>query len=312
MKQLTWNEYKEICKDKNAFRLTHYSALFNSAHCRANIKGLDFILGWDLRDYQKALEEAQAHLSTGLSGIAYNTAINNVDHNKKMVKIYNKIVELLPVFADDVTKDVQAKVEELEANLALEIDFYKKRIIQESLDFYSRILIELTSKVKLQINPEISEKMKKGLNRSLVQLKLIIEFWDSLAAANIGKLDVETVTLYDVQICLHSGLCKNARLNNSDLTYYRNVFSNSDLLASYFDEPMEIVSVLDVLAKSFMSHYWTKDNIDLYRHDYERSSLIYPIGNIHPLYKSEPRKHYAIWLHAKLTEMLQHGTLTLD
>lgn len=192
MQNLTWNEYAEIRSNKEAFRLTHYSPLFHNAHCKAVIKGMDFILGWDdrytntlewnnqvnqvnerhlgqyveitpivaeeikqrLRDYQEDLVKAEAHLKTGLSGIAYNTAINDVAQAKKMIKIYSKHVELLPIFEDDVTEELNTRIETLESELAIETDFYKKRIISNNIEFSKRVLSNLPQKeMKIDNNP---------------------------------------------------------------------------------------------------------------------------------------------------------------
>ena len=53
MEIISWSEYKARCTDKKGFTLTHYSKLFNAAHCRVNIKGLDFQLGFDERFYNE-------------------------------------------------------------------------------------------------------------------------------------------------------------------------------------------------------------------------------------------------------------------
>ena len=34
METINWSEYKARCTDKKGFTLTHYSKLFNAAHCR--------------------------------------------------------------------------------------------------------------------------------------------------------------------------------------------------------------------------------------------------------------------------------------
>lgn len=42
MEIITWAEFKERRTDKKGFALTHYSKLFDAAHCRVNIKGWIF------------------------------------------------------------------------------------------------------------------------------------------------------------------------------------------------------------------------------------------------------------------------------
>ena len=138
MEIITWAEYKARCTDKKGFTLTHYSKLFNAAHCRVNIEDLDFQLGYDdrystekwnnqvnqfkkahlehfveitaevleeikntLSVYEAELVAVKAHLSTGLSGFEYNGAIAKKAHLGMMVAKYAKMVELLPTFAAD-------------------------------------------------------------------------------------------------------------------------------------------------------------------------------------------------------------------
>ena len=138
MEIITWSEYKARCTDKKGFTLTHYSKLFNAAHCRVNIKGLDFQLGYDdrysteewnnqvnqfkkahlenfveitaevaeeikntLSAYEAELVAVKAYLATGLSGFDYNDAINKKAHLEMMVANYARMVELLPTFAAD-------------------------------------------------------------------------------------------------------------------------------------------------------------------------------------------------------------------
>ena len=138
MEIITWAEFKERRTDKKGFALTHYSKLFDAAHCRVNIKGLDFQLGYDdrytteewnnqvnqfekahldhfveitaevaeeikttLSAYEADVVVVKDHLSTGLSGFDYNIAIAKKAHLKMMVAKYAKMVELLPTFAAD-------------------------------------------------------------------------------------------------------------------------------------------------------------------------------------------------------------------
>ena len=137
MEILTWAEYKARSTDKGGFVLTHYSKLFNAAHCRVNIKGLNFQLGFDDRyfekewnnqvnqfkdshladfveitaevvreikatlvNYESKLIEVNAMLATGLSGTDYNGAKSSQQHLEMMVNKYKRIVELLPSFED--------------------------------------------------------------------------------------------------------------------------------------------------------------------------------------------------------------------
>ena len=138
MEIITWSEYKARCTDKKGFTLTHYSKLFNAAHCRVNIEGLDFQLGFDdrysteewnnqvnqfkkahlenfveitaevaeeikntLSAYEAELATVKAYLATGLSGFEYNGAIAKKAHLEMMVAKYARMVELLPTFAAD-------------------------------------------------------------------------------------------------------------------------------------------------------------------------------------------------------------------
>ena len=139
METINWAEYKARCTDKKGFTLTHYSKLFNAAHCRVNIKGLDFQLGFDerfynekewnnqvdqfkdshlenfveitaevveeikntLSAYEAELATVKDYLATGLSGFEYNGAINKKSHLEMMVANYARMVELLPTFAAD-------------------------------------------------------------------------------------------------------------------------------------------------------------------------------------------------------------------
>ena len=137
MEILTWAEYKARSTDKCGFVLTHYSKLFNAAHCRVNIKGLDFQLGYDDRyftkewnnqvnqfkeshlehfveitaevvheikatlvNYESKLIEVNAMLAAGLSGTDYNGTKASQQHLEMMVNKYKRIVELLPSFED--------------------------------------------------------------------------------------------------------------------------------------------------------------------------------------------------------------------
>ena len=178
----TWNEYASVRSDKEAFRLTHYSSLFNSAHCRIEIKGMDFILGWDdryttkewnnqvnqmkkehlkdfveidaqvaeeikvvLQNYKDELVVCQAHLSTGLVGYEYNSAISKKAHLEKMIKIYSRMVDLLPTFeiteSDIITAQNNLTVNEY--NRDITEDFYKKRILTAKCDLLRAILNNL-------------------------------------------------------------------------------------------------------------------------------------------------------------------------
>ena len=142
MEILTWAEYKARAIDKGGFVLTHYSKLFNAAHCRVNIKGLNFQLGFDDRyfekewnnqvnqfkdshladfveitaevvreikatlvNYEYKLIEVNAMLATGLSGTDYNGAKASQQHLEMMVNKYKLIVELLPSFEDVLLVD---------------------------------------------------------------------------------------------------------------------------------------------------------------------------------------------------------------
>lgn len=182
MQNLTWNEYTAKRGDINGFRLTHYSRLFNSCHCRAIINDRDFILGWDdryttkewnnqvcqmkkrhlsefveitpivaeeikvtLQGYQKDLVRTQEHLSTGLVGYEYNNAISNKQNIEKMIKIYSYYVKLLPeyVISEEDKDVVKGIIKEKTDLLNAEQDFYQKRILSVSIDLYQRILANM-------------------------------------------------------------------------------------------------------------------------------------------------------------------------
>ena len=153
MEIISWSEYKARCTDKKGFTLTHYSKLFNAAHCRVNIEDLDFQLGYDdrystkewnnqvnqfkkahlenfveitaevaeeikntLSAYEDELATVKAHLSTGLSGFEYNGAIAKKAHLEMMVAKYTRMVELLPTFAADEDEKTGYVMTKLETN----------------------------------------------------------------------------------------------------------------------------------------------------------------------------------------------------
>lgn len=165
MEVINWAEYKVRCTDKKGFTLTHYSKLFNAAHCRVNIEDLDFQLGYDdrysteewnnqvnqfkkahlenfveitaevaeeikntLSAYEAELATVKAYLATGLSGFEYNGAIAKKAHLEMMVAKYAKMVELLPTFAvdeDEKTFNVYSFSELSESAKQTAIDAYR-------------------------------------------------------------------------------------------------------------------------------------------------------------------------------------------